>query len=1572
MLANPRIRACIVTAALATAAMASQGCTDQPFTVDVPLRVVSTEPSAGATQIARDQVLTVRFSEELDDASVDADSFLLEDGDGSPVEVEVAYEGGESHVVSITPESLLSYSAEYRLVITTDVKRQRDGGPLPVTVSSTFSTEDPPVLRLTDSSPGNGSVGVSRDAPISLTFSEPPNCEELQAEASIVEMRDPHPRLEGEESFEIAGTWHCPEPTFDPEGPSQEIDCDGEPSPCKATFTPAEEDFLFGWSSEVTITLPKGIGSTRATETAGRLPETATVSFQVEHPPPMYVTGTSPAAGAEGVPLDGEVVLVFSEGVYCNSFTDEKISVIEHLNSHPTYGGGTFEHSFAIDCTTGQSAVTLVMDTNFLYSSEVVVSLSGGAFDGALESSRATTLGGQLPEDVDFTFRAADPPSLAITSSYPSNGAETIDLNALIEVTFSEPVNCESLDAVSLVEQLDDHENYGGESLVHELTVHCEGDSPTVELTPHETFQHSSLVTLTLPGGIYPDAVESRRATTRAGQLPGDVELSFRTIDPPALLVTGASPSPGAVRVATDSNVSVTFSEPVDCDSLNDQTFSLAELTDDGSVIAHTCSFSCQGSTATCEPADSFGLTSTVTVSLTTGIESERASSRGGWLSSDFSYEFDISDPPPLLVASTQPGDGNTNVCPDTLVTVVFNEPVDCETIDDTTFVIEARDPDSGDSFEPVTGSYACGHGSSTVTFDAHPRYEYDYEVRVTLTKDIASARATSAGGNLAQEIQLTFRIIPVPPLEVTSTVPAHEQQSVPLGAGIEVVFNQDVLVSTLCTEPDDDVCPQPNVWIVEEGEAIDERLPLSLVTYDPDSFTAVFQPEVELEIASRYEVNVRGGITGVRTQQGAILLATYRWHFDTGVTDLVARTNPRNEETDVPVSTDICAVFTRDLDTDTFFVTFEDDFGRTIKVSTDELIIDGVDPATGESSDLFDANRVCLVPDPTIYGCMPKQQSLLYNTEYTATLASGIEFETNEVLDLDYTWIFTTGDPPQIAGVSARNFLVEVDPLRDGEDVPVNVTVTISFSEAMEEGSIDETTVYLIDSEETAVPAQVSYDANAMEAELVPDSLLEFDSEYRLVLASGMLGIVTEEEEWLERDYELSFATSKAVAARISFPQGESAYEASVIAATFSRDMHFPSLNSETFHAYDHSRDALMTGIVALNTDDPRAAVLVAVPTFEEGNEVEVTIATAAHDERGNPLPHDISVVYPSIQRAPALSSRIPGTIGAGNLSPNAGTVLGDQEFTLTLPHPGAQLQNRMMPPSFNEQTIVITDVDGCNGPAGGVLGMRKDYQIGEAGQPDAVAFQAGASLMSGCDYEIRLVQSEFTNLFTASHTGGDVVVTVTGESDPPEITEVSPDPALPLDADAGITITFNENIDPASVTPQTVGLTNFDGALVDAAISVDGSSIYLEPRSPLPSAGNPYELEVGEVTDMAGNAFGGDTFSYEVDDVPPVVEDVDPPAVMGDPFVIVFSKAVAPSTIVGDTDLADGSIRLLDQEAGSVLGCLSVDGETVLFEPVEEMTTGQSYTLLVTTEVEDLAGNAKSQDYEETFEAP
>jgi methionine-rich copper-binding protein CopC len=137
--------------------------------------VGAVNPVDGATGIFTNQTVTVQFSEPLNPATVTAASVALTAG-GSPVAVQRTVTNSGSAVV-LVPDQLLSPTTTYTVTVAATVT-DAAGNALAAPFTSTFTTTTtvdnfrPSVVNI---SPANGTTGVTANALITVTFSEPMN-----------------------------------------------------------------------------------------------------------------------------------------------------------------------------------------------------------------------------------------------------------------------------------------------------------------------------------------------------------------------------------------------------------------------------------------------------------------------------------------------------------------------------------------------------------------------------------------------------------------------------------------------------------------------------------------------------------------------------------------------------------------------------------------------------------------------------------------------------------------------------------------------------------------------------------------------------------------------------------------------------------------------------------------------------------------------------------------------------------------------------------------------------------------------------------------------------------------------------------------------------------------------------------------------------------------------------------------------------------------------------------------------------------------------------------------------------
>jgi Ice-binding-like/Bacterial Ig-like domain len=178
---------------------------------------------------------------------------------------------------------------------------------------------------------------------------------------------------------------------------------------------------------------------------------------------------------------------------------------------------------------------------------------------------------------------------------------------------------------------------------------------------------------------------------------------------PPTVL--SETPPSGAAGVCPNTVVTVTFSVPMNADTINSTTFTVTTgtppVTVDGVVT-----YSASSNTATFAPSVALDLNTTYTATITTGA----TDAQGIALARDFVWTFTTGSTTclggPPTVTSVTPPIGANGICPDTVVLATFSEAMDPTTISTTTFTLTSGTPPVA-----VTGTVTYDVASHVATF---------------------------------------------------------------------------------------------------------------------------------------------------------------------------------------------------------------------------------------------------------------------------------------------------------------------------------------------------------------------------------------------------------------------------------------------------------------------------------------------------------------------------------------------------------------------------------------------------------------------------------------------------------------------------------------------------------------------------------------------------------------------------------------------------------------------------------------------------------------------------------------
>lgn len=388
----------------------------------------------------------------------------------------------------------------------------------------------------------------------------------------------------------------------------------------------------------------------------------------------------------------------------------------------------------------------------------------------------------------------------------------------------------------------------------------------TVTVDPTVVLSYSAEYTLT---------VSQLERSSDGAVLAAPVTAVFKTQDPPPLSVIATSPSGAADEVgilirAPDGpngtsafDVVVTFSEPVRTESVVlGSSFQLASSDAQMSPVDGTLTWDVTETVLTfaVDPADNYALSQEYRLYLSAAIESQRATLEGGQLGTSVIHLFKTLDPPDLgLIAASPTGQGDDVALDPVEVTLYFSEPVDANSVDDTTIFVN----------EGLTSDLATSLSTSVTVDGADPRLvhltfdlmalplKYTQQYTVTIEDSVQSVIATSEGGQVGIQVLLTWKTIDPPPLSLISLSPHHLADDVSRTTQVRAVFDRALDPATVTSL---------NVFVTDTASTL---IPSTVIVdpADPTGASVLLTLDagsLPLEYTKSYETHLVGGPAGL------------------------------------------------------------------------------------------------------------------------------------------------------------------------------------------------------------------------------------------------------------------------------------------------------------------------------------------------------------------------------------------------------------------------------------------------------------------------------------------------------------------------------------------------------------------------------------------------------------------------------------------------------------------------------------------------------------------------------------
>ena len=324
------------------------------------------------------------------------------------------------------------------------------------------------------------------------------------------------------------------------------------------------------------------------------------------------------------------------------------------------------------------------------------------------------------------------------------------------------------------------------------------------------------------------------------------------SLAPPTVI--SVAPVVGAAGVCPNTIITATFSVAMNSASINGATFM---LTGPGTTpVAGAVTYDVPTKTATFTPSSPLVLSTLYTATITTGARDEV----GVALATNFVWTFTTGANPcvPPTVISVTPPNGAIGVCPSTVVTATFSQPMDPATINTTTFTL------TGPGTTPVSGIVT--YAASTATFiPSSP-----LALSTVYTATITTGAQDLNGNPLASNFVWSFT--------TSSTACAPTVISVAPPDGATGICPNSVVVATFSEAMNPATINTTTFTLTGPGSTP----VLGAVTYAVSSNVATFTPTSPLALDTLYTATIT---TGAQDLAGNPLANDFVWTFTTSVT---------------------------------------------------------------------------------------------------------------------------------------------------------------------------------------------------------------------------------------------------------------------------------------------------------------------------------------------------------------------------------------------------------------------------------------------------------------------------------------------------------------------------------------------------------------------------------------------------------------------------------------------------------------------------------------------------------------
>lgn len=414
-------------------------------------------------------------------------------------------------------------------------------------------------------------------------------------------------------------------------------------------------------------------------------------------------------------------------------------------------------------------------------------------------------------------------------------------------------------------------------------------------------------------------------------------------------IVVSTNPENGAIGVALEKTITVTFNEKMNPETITQTAFTLQG----NESVSGALSYNLENNTLTFVPESPLEPGTTYTGRVATSVKDLM----GNALQTEYVWTFSTGATVSPVVISTDPANNATGVVLNKKIAASFSVPMDPLTLNDTTFTITQ-------GATPVAG---------TVTYTGTTAYftlDNNLTANTLYTGTISAGAKNEEGTPLVKDYVWTFTSGANVAPKVTSTDPANAATGIAFNKSVDATFSVAMDPLTL----------NATTFTLKQGTTA----VAGTVTYT--GTTATFNPNSNLAANTVYTGTIS---VGAKNTAGTPLASDYAWTFTTGAstTPTVTSTDPANAASGVALNKVLSSVFSETMDPLTITTA-----SFTLKAGT--AAVEGTVSYTGRTASFTPA------------------KNLSANTTYTATITTAAKSAPGVALASDYVWTFSTVAP--------------------------------------------------------------------------------------------------------------------------------------------------------------------------------------------------------------------------------------------------------------------------------------------------------------------------------------------------------------------------------------------------------------------------------------------------------------------------------------------------------------------------------------------------------------------------------